>query len=399
MIGVVADDLSGAAEIGAAGLRHGLSAEIILSGTASGKCDLVCVDTDSRSCEADEAGRRAASAAAGLMESGADRIYKKVDSVLRGRVTQEIEAVMKQLGLGRALLVPANPSLGRIIKGERYFICGKLIHKTEFFRDPEYPRASPKVLELIARPKSFSVSIGAANTPLSTSGIVLGEAAVAKDLKSWAALCKTDVLAAGGAEFFAAWLAEVEDSRMGSGRHAAASVSGNRELFVCGTTSQSSREFLSAARTGKTPIFALPSELIWGTEFTTEACEAVARRIISALEDHPRVILHVGLPLRRRPGASRSLTAHLVRLAETVLRQVEVDRIYAEGGATAAALVRRMGWNRLTVLRELAPGVAVLAPDSKPSTWLTIKPGSYLWPAEVRNIPVLEGAVKVSGDP
>ena len=35
----------------------------------------------------------------------------------RGQVTAEIEAVMKQLKLERALLLPANPSLGRTMAG------------------------------------------------------------------------------------------------------------------------------------------------------------------------------------------------------------------------------------------------------------------------------------------
>ncbi len=34
MIGVIADDLTGAAELGAVGLRHGLQAEIIEAGQA-----------------------------------------------------------------------------------------------------------------------------------------------------------------------------------------------------------------------------------------------------------------------------------------------------------------------------------------------------------------------------
>src|SRR5262245_30118073 len=132
MIGVVADDLSGAAEIGAVGLRHGLRAEIVVAGQPGGQADLVCIDTDSRSCNSDEAGQRAAAAVRRLIESGAQQIYKKVDSVLRGRVLAELEAMLKELQLKSALLVPANPSLGRVIKEGRYFIRGKLIHKTEF---------------------------------------------------------------------------------------------------------------------------------------------------------------------------------------------------------------------------------------------------------------------------
>jgi hypothetical protein len=41
-----------------------------------------------------------------------------------------------------------------------------------------------------------------------------------------------------------------------------------------------------------------------------------------------------------------------------------------------------MGWSRLTVLQELAPGVATLAVGDKESIVLTIKPGTYAWPAK-----------------
>jgi uncharacterized protein YgbK (DUF1537 family) len=79
----------------------------------------------------------------------------------------------------------------------------------------------------------------------------------------------------------------------------------------------------------------------------------------------------------------RLLAVHLVQLAAIVLRRAEIGRVCAEGGATAVALVRRMGWRRLSVLRECAPGVATLAVEGG-GPLLTIKPGSYSWPAEFR---------------
>ena len=121
MIGVIADDLTGAAELAAIGWRHGLRAEVVRSGRPSGTADLVCVDTDSRACDATEAAKRAAAAAKLLRTADAKWIYKKVDSVLRGNVTAEVEAVMKQLKLERALLLPANPSLGRTIRHGNIF--------------------------------------------------------------------------------------------------------------------------------------------------------------------------------------------------------------------------------------------------------------------------------------
>ena len=57
MIGVIADDLTGAAELGAVGLRHGMHPEVVVEGKAGKEADLICVDTDSRSCSPKEAGR------------------------------------------------------------------------------------------------------------------------------------------------------------------------------------------------------------------------------------------------------------------------------------------------------------------------------------------------------
>ena len=159
MIGVIADDFTGAAEIGAVGLRHGLRAEVLLDGHPTQKIDLVCIDTDSRSCLPDEAARRTAVAANLLASCGVDWIYKKVDSVLRGPVTAEIRAINKELGLSRALLIPANPSLGRTIQNGCYFIRGKPLHETEFARDPEYPRTSARVHDLLGATETSPIAV------------------------------------------------------------------------------------------------------------------------------------------------------------------------------------------------------------------------------------------------
>ena len=124
MIGVIADDLTGAAELGAVGLRHGLRAEIVRSGKPSGRADLVCVDTDSRSCEPAAAAKRAAAAAKMLRAAGAKWIYKKVDSVLRGQVTAEVEAVMKQLAAEPGAAVAGQSVAGPRPSATASISCG-----------------------------------------------------------------------------------------------------------------------------------------------------------------------------------------------------------------------------------------------------------------------------------
>jgi len=382
MIGVIADDLTGAAELGAIGLRHGLRAEIVRRGKPSGKADLVCVDTDSRSCDPHEAAKRAAAAAKLLRAAGAQWIYKKVDSVLRGQVTAEVEAVMEQLQLNRALLLPANPSLGRVIRDGQYFVRGKPIHKTEFARDPEYPRRVPQVLRLLKLPETFAIRMSNGDRSLAAAGtIVVGEAATSEEVREWASRRETGLLTAGGSEFFGALLA-AENISATDGEKKSPEPAPGRELFVCGTSTESVRKFVTSARRRKQPVISLPVELAWGAEFSADAQEAIAQRAVTAFETNSRVILNVGLPPVRDLVVARRLSDYVVQIAERVLRRMQIPNVFAEGGATSAELVRRMGWARLTVLRELAPGVATLAVADGPAILLTIKPGTYAWPAK-----------------
>jgi len=379
MIGVIADDFTGAAELAAVGLRHGLRAEIVVKGKPDADADLVCVDTDSRSCTSGEAGRRAAAGARLLHAAGARWIYKKVDSVLRGQVTAEVESVMKQLQFERALLLPANPSLGRKIRGGKYFIRGRLINKTEFAHDPEHPRTSANVLQLLNHSQTVPIRVSNLKDDLPDAGIVVGEAATSGDVQRWASLRDIRTLSAGGAEYFGALLS----AEKGETAPVAAGVfhdGAPRKLFVCGTASQSSHKFVKEAREGGTPVFSLPLELAWSAGFTPGAAEVISQRVVDAFQSHSRVILNVGLPPVREIPVARRLSGHLVEIAGRVLKQVEVGHIFAEGGATAAELVRHMGWARLSVLEEAAPGVATLAIEGNVSQLITVKPGTYVWP-------------------
>ena len=383
MIGVIADDLTGAAELGAVGLRHGLRPEIVRSGRPESWADLVCVDTDSRSCTAVDAAKRAAAAAKLLQNAGADWIYKKVDSVLRGNVTAEVEAVMKQLNLNRALLLPANPSLGRVIRNGEYFVKGRPIHRTEFAKDPEYPRRTSQVLRLVGAPVHFMMRLANGELAVPENTLLIGQTDSSDSVLQWASVRDSAILPVGGSEFFSALLSTEQLRAQGNEPEAEViDFATGKQLFICGTSSKSGQQLLKAARATRTPSFGLPQELMWGNELLPGAREAISRRVVDAFQHNRRVILCVGLPPVVEVATARRLSGHLVDIAETVLEQVPVKSIFAEGGATSAELVRRMNWPRLKVCREWAPGVATLAVASGDSQWLTIKPGSYSWPEQ-----------------
>lgn len=381
MIGVIADDLTGAAEIGAVGARLGMRAELLLDGEPSADADLVCLDTDTRLGGPDEAAHRTRQAIARLLACGAGSIYKKTDSLLRGNPAAEISAMLDPLGAPAALLVPANPALGRTIVSGRYLVGDRPIHESEFAMDPSHPRASDVVTALAGEGGTQRVHFRAPGDPLPGSGIIIGGAADQEDLQHWATTHPEDWLMAGAAGFFEALHSRRWEGRPQVGEESSTLPPG--ELFVCGSTSDAAHAFIAAQRSAGRPVLSLPATLAEQGRISPEESTALARRTAAELGAGGRVVLQIGLPRVPDPGLSAQLPAILASVAAEALRLEPAGRVYAEGGATAVALARKMGWNRLRVLAELAPGVAVLAPAGVSGIRFTIKPGSYSWPEEV----------------
>lgn len=107
MIAVIADDLTGAAEIGGIGMQYGLTVEINTVADLKSKADLLIIATDTRSMPKKQALLKTAELTVALYNIKPQLIFKKVDSVLRGHVIAELNIHLLQFGLKRALLVPA----------------------------------------------------------------------------------------------------------------------------------------------------------------------------------------------------------------------------------------------------------------------------------------------------
>ena len=92
-----------------------------------------------------------------------------------------------------------------------------------------------------------------------------------------------------------------------------------------------------------------------------------------------KLMLAIGRP---ETADSAGLTEKLIETALPLLSGTQNDlRIGLEGGATAIAFIRRMGWTRLEIIPEGHVGVGSLRPPGGPV--LCVKPGSYPWPEDV----------------
>jgi uncharacterized protein YgbK (DUF1537 family) len=384
MIGVIADDLTGAAELAGIGWRQGLQTRMAHWEAPALPAALLCVDTDSRSVSSEEARRRVRRAASCLQEAGAAWIYKKVDSVLRGHVQVEVQAVLEQLGFRTALIVPANPGRGRVIRGGLYLIHGAPIHTTHFSGDPDYPRRSSRVWDLLGSPTAGTVGVRPVETDPLPSGLVIGEATCSADLCRWTTHRSPAVLLGGAAEFFETLLSTGPETAPTHAREASTEFRLQPVLFVCGSRSEATQSFVAASHGHRVPVFSPPLSDALNSVNGSGADEDLAARVASALHVRGRVVLTSGPDRGATPGRPHPAMEALTGLACRVIRQVSMAHVCVEGGATAAAVLTELGWEHLTPVYEWAPGVVTLETRGRQRLFLTLKPGSYEWPEPLR---------------
>lgn len=376
MIAVIADDLTGAAELGGIGLTYGLDIELAMSVNPQSKAELLIIATDARSVSEPEAVAIMTDVSAALQEMKPRLIFKKVDSVLRGHVILETMAQLAVLGLEKALIVPANPALGRILIDGHYYVQGELIHRTHFSKDPEFPITESNVLKRLAR-NDVPITVQSPTEALVQPGIVIGEVGTQGDLQAWASRVDEQTLPGGGSGFFTAILGSHYVSKRSI---TPVSTLGQCRLYVCGSAFGQSVELVKkAAMTGNSVCY-MPDTLMYtGDQETAELAKWVAR-IADCFQRNEQVI--IAMKSGSTVDTSR-LAVHLrtvmAKAVKQVLNQLSVDELIIEGGSTASAILRELGVTRLVVTQELGAGVIRSAVVGQHNLHITVKPGSYRW--------------------
>jgi D-threonate/D-erythronate kinase len=375
MIVVIADDITGAAEMAGIGLRYNLRVVISDDVAVKPDPDLLVIYTNTRS--------MSKGAAVEVMEEITKKVgkiqhglfYKKTDSVLRGHVLAELKTHMKALGLKRALLVPVNPSLDRTIKGGYYYVQGQLIHQTGFAMDPEFPVRSSHIAQMLGSEEG-PVHVLEAGSSLPESDICIGEAQSTEDVAEWARYRVEPILFAGGASFFAALLDTMYPSGIAKG--------GVRVqlfpplLFVSGTMFQKNVKRLKehGGLVSYMPAAVYTKTLPDTSEFKQWRCD-----VINHLSSRGQAIIAIGEQPGEKadPNSLREKTGDVVG---QVLKQVAVRELLIEGGSTAYSIIQKLGWHSFIPTEEMVQGIVRMRVDGTDDIHLTIKPGSYEWPVE-----------------
>ncbi|MDQ6908866.1 MAG: hypothetical protein M3176_18770 [Chloroflexota bacterium] len=120
LVGIVADDITGACDAAAQFQRAGARTAVVLDdgdGPLPTGWDVLTLTTESRRALPTIAAGRTRDAVERLRDAGAERIYIKVDSTLRGAPGGIIEAAALAFGVPYVLVTPAFPEQGRTVLG------------------------------------------------------------------------------------------------------------------------------------------------------------------------------------------------------------------------------------------------------------------------------------------
>lgn len=207
---VLADDFTGANDAGVGLAEAGMRVDVVFGACYQGDAQALVLNSDSRALVAEQAAKRVETLLQQTLTGFRPRwTVKKIDSTLRGNIGSEIAAMMRALGYDTAVLAPAYPAAGRVIRDGNCYVYDELLTRTEFASDPKTPVNSASVATLVSQQSSLSCRIlkpdalaEALNHPHAGDNVLIVDAAVDADLDAIVAsvaLCERRVLLVGSA--------------------------------------------------------------------------------------------------------------------------------------------------------------------------------------------------------
>ena len=414
-LNILADDLTGAADSAARFHHFGLPATIFLDiPEAPPPAGALAFTSDSRHLPPEEAARQARNTAASFLALDA-QWYKKIDSTLRGNIGSELDALLDLLDAPVAVVCPAFPAQDRGLRNgnlaapelalpfarrrvskPQETAPGTAVHLPSLLREQSrHPVAALSLEEvrgdeLAARMKEAVYRTDAC-VPARRNVLVV-DALTDADLDT-VLRAQQEALPCGSAGLAGAYARRVGEQ----GGFAAAGVAetwnaqqmpsrGRSVLLVVGSGSESAhRQIAFLLRSGSNEqVGRVPaqrgaphlsvSRMIVLAETDADAAAALDPAqpiwLLQQPKPHPAAMLE-GSDARRRAD-------HLAVVSAAVFARRPPDLLILAGGATAMQVLKRLGVDRLTVERELLPGMPLCRADidGRP-TLVVIKPGNF----------------------
>jgi len=382
---IVADDLTGAGDTAIQFVRAGWATHLAVGEAGAGPGDLgahgaevLAVATHSRALPPTRAAAVVERQVARLREAGASRLYKKIDSTLRGPIRAEVDAARAAWRADAiAVVCPAFPATGRVVQDGILRVDGVPVAQTSAGTDPVTPVVESHVPTLL---EAAHVAIARGESP----------AALAARIEAAGAVVAVDAASAGELELLARALGLLGERALpvGSGGLAeplarvwAEGATGGPVVAV--VTSQHRGARLQArawrewgARVRMPALETLADPRAW-KDWAQDVRRTEAGRPVGAGE--PDAILLLAPEGRLAGLDSDAIAARLGSLAGALVADLRATGAIATGGDGARELLKALRATGIALVGEVAGGVPMgtLVGGTAPGLPVVTKAGGF----------------------
>ena len=382
LLGVIADDFTGASDVANTLAGGGLRTTQFLGvpGRGDVDCEAGVIALKTRSIAARDAVAQSLAALAWLRQQGCRQFLFKYcstfDSTPEGNIGQVAEALAEELGVLGVVACPAFPAVGRRVFSGHLFVGDRLLSESSLRNHPLNPMTDSDLRRWLRQQTRGEVGFVDITTvkrgkdalrnalqKCSADGerLVIVDAIDEADLLTIGDACANAPLvtgASGVALGMAAALAR-RGGLQGSSRRATSSA--GAAAILAGSCSARTLEQIEHYRRSHASMRVDPAELIEGRVTAADAAAFVQREknapLVYTSEAPDRVA-----EAQRRFGAETIANAIESFLADVAVRVVAHGRrrLIVAGGETSGAVVTALGLKALDVGPEIEPGVPVL---------------------------------------
>jgi uncharacterized protein YgbK (DUF1537 family) len=406
ILGVIADDFTGAGDIASFLVKGGMSTIMLtdFAGCRPGRkiadqvktADAAVIALKSRTQETAAAVKDSLEAIRCLQDWGCAHFYIKYcstfDSTSEGNIGPVCDAVMDELGCAQALLCPALPVNGRIVKGGKLYVNGVLLEESPMKDHPLTPmKESDLALLMTAQSRYSSIKIGrltgteaAGNWSLSdgtTKQYLIPDCTDNNDLKKIASVFGNEKLITGGsglAEFLGSILRK--DSTLAASVSTAIETAASGHTFLlAGSCSMATRVQIADYRAAGGYAIKLSVEDI--SNGTLDIDKLVAD-ILLRLSTESVLVYTSDAPERTREiqhtdSAISSKIEQIMGVLAQKIRDHGCRKIVVAGGETSGAVTQALSVHAVRIGDSIAPGVPVMVPLDGNGLKLVLKSGNF----------------------
>ncbi|SFJ51340.1 Uncharacterized conserved protein YgbK, DUF1537 family [Halobacillus dabanensis] len=414
MIGVIADDITGANDIGIMFSSSGYETDVysysptVIEEVHNHRPNVLIFDTDSRLDKAEAAYQKVFQATKLMEKAGADQFFNKTCSVFRGNIGAEFDAMLDALGEEFAIVVLGFPKNGRLTKKSVHYVHGIPLADSQFKQDPVHPMTESNLCSILR--KQTDRKVGAIHEDIIQEGGERLKSEIQKvkasgdvnylildvtdqdDLKEIAYAVKDEKVLCGSSAL-GEEIPKVKSQNHTLGEDLAFPERIGQAGMLCtaGSLTPQTIDQVNYMRDKGYKTIEFDTLTFMKKDQPSSMIDELTEEIIGDIKSGSDVIFHSSQAYQKvqqtkeegkRQGWDGTSISNLIseRLAEVTLRVLEdtgQNRFIAAGGDTSAKICKALRVKGFRVWKEIQPGLPSCLSHKEPPYLFILKSGSF----------------------